>query len=276
MTDYDYYSQYSDDVGKQIDSLTDRIEEGVQQVLDTFNDTIGSKGWMWFVSPAVKIAYEVAKDNLEDEIQRLWDEFEKAVDDMWSKVEEMTGNPWNLMDMNAAYLEAAGRIRDEKTVINDLTTEVSQHWQGLAYTSYLHVAQEQMAAINGVDKGLVRAATACAEGAQQIRSIWRDMIEAILGAVDTVLDAIKDGTDAGQWVTFDAGPAIKVIGKIVTEAIRLWNDLDRYFDTNVTVKLSMWRELNSGLDGLDANNDWPSVSSRDVDDMANQGNWGPK
>jgi hypothetical protein len=82
--------------------------------------------------------------------------------------------------------------------------------------------------------------------------------------------------DAGQWVTFDAGPAIKVIGKIVTEAIRLWNDLDRYFDANVTVKLSMWRELNSGLDGLDANNSWPSVSSRDADDMANQGNWGQR
>lgn len=276
MTDYDYYSEYSDDVGQKIDDLTDRIEEGVQSVLDTFNDTIGSSGWMWFVSPAVKIAYEVAKDNLEEEIQRLWDEFEQAVDEMWAKVEEMTGNPWNLMDMNAAYLNAAGKIRDEKTVINDLTTEVSQHWQGTAYTSYLHVAQEQLAAINGVDLGLVRAGTACAEGAQQIRSIWRDMIEAILGVVDSILDAIKDGTDAGQWVTFDAGPAIKVVGKIVTEAIRLWNDLDRYFDTNVTVKLSMWRDLNSGLNGLDANNDWPSVSSRDSEDMANQGNWGQK
>ena len=53
MTEYDYYSDYSDDVGKKIDDLTDRIEEGVQGVIDTFNDAIGSKGWMWLVSPAV-------------------------------------------------------------------------------------------------------------------------------------------------------------------------------------------------------------------------------
>lgn len=276
MTDYDYFSQYSDDVERQVQVLSDKIEEGVQSVVDTFNDTIGSKDWMWFVSPAVKVAYEIAKGNLEDEIQRLWDEFSRACEDMWAKVEEMTGNPWNLMDMNAAYLRAAGRIRDEKTVVNDLTSEVSKHWQGVAYTAYTHVAAEQLAAINGVDKGLVRAATACAEGAQQIRSIWRDMIEAILGVVDSILDAIKDGTDAGQWVTFDAGPAIKVIGKIVVEAIRLWNDLDRYFDANATVELSMWRELNSGLDGLDATNAWPSVSSRDASDMDDKGNWGQR
>jgi hypothetical protein len=102
------------------------------------------------------------------------------------------------------------------------------------------------------------------------------MIEAILGVVDSILDCIKDGTDAGQWVTFDAGPAIKVIGKIVTEAIRLWNDLDRYFDDNTTVKLSMWRELNSGLDGLDANNSWPEISSRDSSDMDDKGGWTQK
>jgi hypothetical protein len=177
------------------------------------------------------------------------------------------------MEMNDAYLRAAAKLRDEKTVISDLTSEVSKHWEGEAWVAYQHVAAEQLAAINGVDKGLVRAATACAEGAQQIRSIWRDMIDAILDVVDTILDAIKDGTDAGQWVTFDAGPAIKVIGKIVTKALGLWNDLDRYFDTNVTVKLSMWRELNSGLDGLDANNEWPSVSGRDSADMDDKGSW---
>jgi hypothetical protein len=125
MTDYDYYYEYSDDVGKQIEEISKKIEEGVNTVIDTFNDTIGSKGWMWFVSPGVKIAYEIATATREHDNTRLWDEFSRACEDMWEKVEEMTGNPWTLMEMNAAYLAAASRIRDEKTVIDDLTTEVS-------------------------------------------------------------------------------------------------------------------------------------------------------
>jgi hypothetical protein len=273
MTEYNHYPEFSDDVETQLDDVKKKIEEGVQQVIDTFNDTIGSKGWMWFVSPAVKIAYELAKDNLEDEIQRLWDEFERIVDDTWEKVVDLTGDPWELMEMNAAYMRAAGRIRDEKTVIGDLTSEVRKNWDGDAYWAYFNVTGEQTKAVAGVDGGLVRAATACAEGAQQIRSIWRDMIDALIGVVNSILDAIKDGTDAGQWVTFDAGPAIKVIGKIITEALSLWNQLDRYFDENTTVKASMWRELNSGLDGLDANNDWPAISGRDAEDLDDKGSW---
>jgi len=276
VTDYDYYWEYSDDVDAKIQEISDKVQEGVEYILGKWEDTIGSSDWMWFVSPGVKIAYEIAKGNLEDEIQRLWDGFTDACEDMWEKVDDMTGNPWLLMDMNAAYLEAAGKVRDEKIVIGRLTNEVAKHWEGEAFTAYNRVCLEQSGAINAVDKGLVRAATACAEGANQIRSIWRDMIDAILGVVNSVLDAIKDGTDAGQWVTFDAGPAIKVIGKIVTEALSLWNQLDRYFDENVTVKVSMWREMNSGLDGLDANNDWPTIAGRDAADIGDRGDWGQK
>jgi hypothetical protein len=273
MTDYDHFPEFSDDVESQLDDVKEKIEQGVKQVVDTFNDTIGSSGWMWFVSPAVKIAYELAKDNLEDEIQRLWDEFGRIVDDTWEKIDDLTGDPWELMEINAAYMRAAGRIRDEKTVIGDLSSEVRKHWDGQAWWSYFNVSGEQTKAVAGVDGGLVSAATACAEGAQQIRSIWRDMIDALIGVVNSILDAIKDGTDAGQWVTFDAGPAIKVIGKIITQALSLWNQLDRYFDENATVKVSMWRELNSGLDGLDANNDWPGISGRDADDLGDKGSW---
>lgn len=273
MTEYDYYHQYSEDVEARLEEVRDKIAEGVAGVVDTFNDAIGSKGWMWLVSPAVKIAFEMARDRIEHEIERLWEEFTRACDDMWDKVEEMTGNPWTLMEMNQSYLQAAGRLRDEKVVIGDLTSEVSKHWSGVAQAAYSHAAGRQVQALDAVDSGLVAAATACAEGALQIRSIWRDMVDAVLEAVNTVLDAIKDGTDAGQWVTFDAGPAIKVVGKIAVTALQLWNDLDRYFDENATVQLSMWRNLNGGLDGLDANNDWPGLGSRDEHDMDGPGGW---
>ncbi|WP_134738335.1 hypothetical protein [Nocardioides sp. 503] len=272
MTTYDYYQDYNDDVDTKIQELSDKIEEGVQKVIDTFNDTIGSSNWAW-ISPGLKIAYNMAKDKIEEEIEHLWNEFTKFCEDMWAKVEEMTGNPFHLMDMNASYLKAAGRIRDEKMVVDSLLAEVTKTWSGDAFISYRDAATRQKNAINAVDTGLVSAATACAEGAKELREVWRIMVDVLLDVVNAILDAIKDGTDAGQWVTFDAGPAIKVIGKIVTAALDLWNRLDAYFDSNVTVKLSMWRNLNEGLDGLNANNDWPVLSSRYTDEMNDKGKW---
>lgn len=277
---YDHYSEFTDDVDLDLQDIFDKIEEGVKYVWEKWDDTIAAKGldsnWGW-ISPGAKLAYEHFKGKLEDEVKKLWDDFEKFCEDLWEKVEELAGDPFRLMEMNGDYLKAASRLRDEKTVIRDLTTEVSKHWSGDAYDSYVHVAkEEQLFAIQGVDAALVKAATACAEGAQQVRAIWRDLIDALLSAADTIFDGIKDGTDAGQWVTFDAGPAIKIIGKCLTEAIRLWNNLDRYFDTNATVKKSMWTDLNNGVDGLDANNEWPKISGRDKSDMGNKGDWGQK
>lgn len=277
---YDFYSEYTGDVETQLGEIRDQIEAGVEYVWERWNDSIIAKGldsdWAWLVSPGLKAGYEWAKGELEDEIDRLWDEFETFVEDLWEKVDDLTGNPWQLMDMNADYHRAAGRLRDEKIVINRLTWHVRKRWQGVAFDAYWNAATEQSNAIQAVDQGLVKAATACAEGAEQIRSIWRDCIDAMLDVVNAILDAIKDGTDAGQWVTFDAGPAIKVIGKCLTTALGLWNDLDRYFDTNVTVKVSMWRELNSGLDGLDASNDWPQISEINRADIDDNGNWAEK
>ncbi|MFC7503909.1 WXG100 family type VII secretion target [Nocardioides sp. CPCC 206347] len=280
MTEYDYYSDYTDDTELKLEDIQKKIEEGVQKVIDTWNDSIIAKGldsrWAWVVSPGLKAAYEWAKGNLEDEIEKLWDDFEKFCEDLWDTVSDITGDPWVLMQMNQAYITAAGRIRDEKRVVNDITARLANSWSGDAFTSYDAVVKEQVAAINGVDLGLKSAATACAEGALQIRKTWRDCIDVLLDVVDTVLDGIKDGTDAGQWVTFDAGPAIKVIGKALTATIGYANTLEGYFDENVTVKLSMWTTLNSGLDGLDANNDWPTISGREIGDISDSGGYTEK
>ncbi|MBM0126598.1 WXG100 family type VII secretion target [Pimelobacter simplex] len=280
MTEYDFYSDYTDDTELQLEDVKKKIEEGVDYIIDTWNDSIIAKGldsdWAWVISPGLKAGYEWAKGNLEDEIERLWGEFEKFCEDLWDEISDVTGEPWTLMSMNAAYIKAAGRIRDEKRVINDIGTRLALSWSGDAFTTYDALVKEQNNAIIAVDTGLKSAATACAEGARQIRSIWRRCIDALLDVVDAILDAIKDGTDAGQWVTFDAGPAIKVIGKCLTATIGLVNDLEAYFDENVTVKLSMWTTLNSGLDGLDANNEWPSISGREIGDLSDEGGYTEK
>jgi hypothetical protein len=270
---YNYHYEYSDDVESRLEEVKSKIEEGVEQVWDTFDSAIGSKDWFWLISPAGKIAFEIAKNNIKDEVQKLWDDFTALVDDAWAKVEEFTGNPFLLMEMSASYSAAAGKIRDEKTVITRIGNDVAKHWEGLAFESYNNIVPEQTGAITAVDRGLVAASVACAEGAKQIRSIWRDFVDFLLDVVNTILDAIKDGTDAGQWVTFDAGPAIKVVGKCITALLALWNDMDRYFDVNVTTNTAMWNNLNAGVDGLDANNQWPSIPASESRDLDPKENW---
>ncbi len=270
---YDVYDEFTTDTQTKLEELQGKIQEGVDNIWDKWNDSIGSKGYMWFISPAAKIAFHFAEKHLKENIEKLWDEFESFVDTVWEKVEEMAGSPFELMRMNKDYIDAAGLLRDEKTVIENLTFSVGKSWSGDAYDSYKHAAERQTLAIAAVDAGLTSAATACAQGAQQLRNIWRDVIDALLDGVRYILDAIKNATDAGQWVTFDFGPAVKVIGDCLVRVIQLWSDLDKYFDENATVNTDLWRQLNSGLDGLNANNEWPAIAGVDAGSMGRPGDW---
>ncbi|MXG89498.1 hypothetical protein [Nocardioides flavescens] len=269
---YDHYADFTPDVESRLNEFADKIEQGLSDVIRQWNDSTAGSPWLW-LSPGLAAAAQWALQKLEEACQAIWDEFEDFVDDVWEKVDDWTGDPWELMEMNAAYITAAGGIRDEKIVIDRILREVGKSWSGEAFTSFQGVAGEQKNSISGIDGGLTKAASACAEAANEIRSSWRDVIDALLQYAGSIIDAIKEGTNAGQWVSLEIGPAVKVIGDAVVRILDLWNTLDAYFDTNATVHTDMWRSLNSGLDGLDANNAWPALSSLDTGDMSDQGSW---
>ena len=277
MTDYDYDSIFFDDLEEQVAVITTKIQEGIDALWDTWNNSILSKAdgfWGAVISPGAALTAHHLKGKLEDQISRLWDQFEETVEDFWQEVEKWTGDPGDLMRMNDDYHDAAGWIRDEKRVITEIMGELGESWSGVAFGSFTDISSKFSNALQGVDDGLSQAATGSAETALQIRSAWNEVISAVLNVVDLVLDAIKDGTDAGQWVTFDAGPAIKVVGKILVEALRLGLALKTFIDENATVQVSMWRGLASGMEGLDAENRWPSISSGDRD-YSQPGEWQP-
>ena len=99
------------------------------------------------------------------------------------------------------------------------------------------------------------------------------MVDTILDIAGSVVAAIKDGTDAGQWVTLDAGPAIKVIGEVAIEVLRLANELLGFWADNTTVNLAVWTGLNDGLVGLRSGNAWPDIDSYDRDDVRDGSGW---
>ena len=274
MTDYAHHPDFRLDVEEKMTEFAGQLNEGLDWVSAQWDKCIMDSNWGW-LSPGLKAAYEVAKDSCQQKMEELVQEFETKAREIWEEVDNVTGDPFELMAMNQAYISAAGALRDEKTVMERLRSSVGAHWEGEAYDAYSEMIGEQVKAISGIDAGIVSAATACAEGAKQINDIWNDIVGAILDYAGSIVDAIKDGTDAGQWVTLDIGPALKVVLDAVLAVADLALTLERYWAENATVQTSMWRVLNSGLDGLDANNDWPRIKYY-TDTMDDRGGWGQK
>lgn len=259
MTDYAHHPDFRVAVETEMENFGKKIDEGLDYVADQWDKCVMDSNWGW-LSPGLKGAYELAKNKCEDEMQTLVDEFKAEAAKIWEAVEKVTGDPLELMDMNAAYISAASALRDEKVVIGRLQSSVANHWSGDAFDAYSLMIGEQTNAIAGIDAGISSAATACAEGAMQINNIWNDIVSAILDYASKIVDAIVEGTDAGQWVSLDLGPALKVILDAVIAVAQLAVDLETYWAENATVKTDMWRQLNSGLEGLDANNKWPRIA----------------
>lgn len=274
--EYDHYWEFNQDLGTQVEVIQKKIKQGLDQVVGMFNEAPGlSSNWAWLASPAGKAGYELLKAHFNGQIDQVWEEFKKVCDDLWKRAEQMTGDPWTLMSLNRAYHQAAGRLRDEPMVITTLYDEVKLDWEGDAFVVYEQVGNKQKEAFKGIagGEGLVEAAHLCADGAHQLRSAWRDIVDELINVAKLILEAIKEGTDAGQWVTFDAGPAIKVIGQIAATVVAAWNRLDRYFDYASTQSMSRWRKLNSGVPGLDAANKWPEVSPSQLGTLDGKEDW---
>lgn len=271
---YDHHIDFRNGVEEKLQEFSDKIQEGVNWVIDQWESCVGNQKWMWFVSPAVKIAYELAGDRIQDAINSIWDTWETEVQKIWDTVDDLTGDPFELMEMNGSYHDAAGRIRDEKVVLDRIVSVVGEQWEGDAFTAFTETVAEQKNAISGVDSGLTSAADACANGALQINSIWTSVVDAILDYAGSIVDAIKEGTDAGQWVTLDTGPALKVILDAAIKAAQLAVELETYWADNATVQESMWRGLASGLDGLDAKNSWPTIAASRAGNMDDKDDWG--
>ena len=272
-TQYDTsFIDWQDEVERMLETLEEKIQEGVDWVLDQWDGSI-LDSWLKYTSPAAYAAGKYALSRLEDAIQRIWDEFERILPEVWEQVRRLFATPWGLMDLSERYSEAAGALRDEEIAVERLTRHLQKGWSGDAAAAYAGVAAEQKNAILAVNTGLTSASSACATGARQVWATWQAVVDTILDIAGSVVAAIKDGTDAGQWVTLDAGPAIKVIGEVAIEVLRLANELLGFWADNTTVNLAVWTGLNDGLVGLRSGNAWPDIDSYDRDDVGDGSGW---
>lgn len=275
------YVDFTDDVETYLDKVEEKIREGIDWVWDQWDNSIVNKYGRW-VSPVAWLAINHAKDNLEDAIESIWDKFEEVCEGVWEKVRELFATPWGLMDLSERYSSAAGVLRSEVTLIDRIKRHIEKGWSGDAFTAYGGMTEEQKWALNGLATGLTSASSACATSAQQIWDVWIAVMNYILDQLDTVLGKIKDATDAGQWVTLDAGVVTSLVGQLLVNVGQLVTQLLSFWADNQTVNIAVWNQLNDGSDlrgltvtgsGDNRELNWPELSPADVEDVQDKDAW---
>lgn len=275
------YVHFTDDVEEWLGKVEDKIEEGIDWVWEQWDNSVVNKYGKW-VSPALWIAINHAKGNLEDAIEDIWDKFTEVCEGVWEEVRSLFATPWGLMDLSERYSSAAGILRGEATLIDRIKRHIQKGWSGDAFTAYGGMTDEQKNALNGLATGLSTASTACATGAKQIWDIWIALLNYVLDQLNTVLGKIKDATDAGQWVTLEAGVVTSLIGQLLVNVGKLVTKLLSFWADNQTVNLAVWNGLNDGKDltgvtvsgsGDQRDIDWPGLSPADVGDVKDKDAW---
>lgn len=275
------YVHFTDDVEEWLGKVEDKIEEGIDWVWEQWDNSVVNKYGRW-VSPALWIAINHAKGNLEDAIDDIWEKFKEVCEGVWEEVRSLFATPWGLMDLSERYSSAAGILRGEATLIDRIKRHIQKGWAGDAFTSYSGMTDEQKNALNGLATGLSTASSACATGAKQIWDIWIALLNYVLDQLNTVLGKIKDATDAGQWVTLDAGVVTSLIGQLLVNVGKLVTKLLSFWADNQTVNLAVWNGLNDGRDlsgvtvsgsGDQRDIDWPGLSPADVGDVKDKDAW---
>jgi len=266
------FSDLESEIEQKLSDFSDKIQEALEWVKKKWDDSGFTSGWR-FLSPGWAALVEHYAHKLEDAFQAIWDKFEQMCKDIWETVDQLFATPWKLMELQSSYIQAAEKLRGQSIAINQMVHDVGKGWEGDAFDSYSQVATEFSNALGGIDQGLTKTAAAYATGAKEILETWRTVISAILSYAGDVVDAIQEGTDAGKVLTLDTGPAIKVILDAAIKAAQLLNDLSGTFDTDATINIAMWNDLNAGLPGLESGNGWPQMATGDVSDIKDKGDW---
>jgi len=268
------YLAFQDDVQTHLDQVEQGIKTAIDGVRRKWDDSWLGSGLM-SASPGAALLAHHSATNLETAFQEIWDAFSDGCGKIWNKAGQLTGDPDALFDLNQYYNDAASRLVDEKVSIQRMVRAVGKHWEGNAWISYKGLAAEQCDAIDAITSGLRTAATACMHSRKQLKDIRNGFLRALFDYARDVVDAIDEGTDVGKLLTLDIGPAVKAVADVVLTVEQLTLDLASFYDENTSADTDTWRQLNGGLSGLSANNDWPSLSMDDVGDMKDHGAWTP-
>lgn len=272
------YEDFRAMVQEAMDKIQAKINEGIKFVADEFNRRIEAiPDWEWFAKPWLVVTVNRGVEALEAAFNSIWDEFEKQAPKIWESTADMCGNPVKLTLLSNSYIVGATLLADVgDNYLPQAIARVQDAWkEGEGPSAFGREAPKQASAALGVTAGLNQAATALGNAAETIIKSWLDAVKALLDYASKLIDAIKESTDAGQILTLEIGPALKVFLEIVVEIEKLATTLLEYVATDATAGATKWKILEGGseLSGLLAGNVWPKIAALDGREMTDRTKW---
>lgn len=272
------YDEFWDMIKSAMNEFQNNMNSAINEVQRQFNERVNAiPAWEWGLKPWLVVTVNRGVDALQDKANELWDSFEENAPKIWEQVNAVQGDPVTLTLLSNTYLNATRVLSDiGESYLPDAIGRVQDAWsEGEGPAAFGRQAPKQSAAALGASAGLMQASTACGEASGTIVSSWLDIHSALLSYARSIIDAIKDGTDVGQIITLDVGPALKVVLDAVASVVELANTLIRYVADDATAGATKWKSLESGseLGGLMDGNTWPTISGLDGRDLTNGSKW---
>jgi uncharacterized protein YukE len=192
-----------------------------------------------------------------NEVREKWDD---TVDDIRVAIGGMIGDPLQMSEISSDYRDAARTLGLHSNDLSSSASVLRGSWDGRAFFAFMEVNTQQTAAVTGLGKQLITAADLMDKCNERLVSQWLAQINNLAQATSQFISVAGDLGDIGNAPTFEAGPAVKLIGAVLSNASKILTDFGTY-----VAQL----EIDSGgdFDGLDASygtnglpgGQWPEV-----------------
>ncbi len=180
--------------------------------------------------------------------QEILDEWECQQPLLRQSVACMLGDPLKMSEIASGYRAAAEELG---AGVNEISTGNGPLWgdsfEGRAFRAYTTVSTQQDAALKGIQEQLLAAAKLLDDNETSLLKYWTNQLWNILHAVDDFYEIAGHLGDLGNAPTFEAGPAVMLIGQIIGTAGSILADWSNYWvDLNVA-SAGSWDGLNAAF-----------------------------
>jgi uncharacterized protein YukE len=250
-----------------IDDITDAIGDFLEKMAGFVNDhltEIGGVGGFLLGGPIGGLiggftAHELEKkfEHACDQVSEAW---ETGVGQIREAVGGMIGDPLMMSQIASDYRDAAAIMGKHKLDLGDANSVLRSGWTGRAFDAYTTVSGQQDAALSGLSQQLQSASKLLDEASNNLVQQWIDQLDNLAQCLSSFLNVAGDLGDLGNAPTFEAGPALKLIGEIVSQASTILSSYTSYVANLEISGAGDWDGLNTGFGdkGL-PNGQWPRI-----------------
>jgi uncharacterized protein YukE len=255
------------EINTAIDDITDAIGDFLEKMATFVNDhltEVGGIGGFLLGGPIGGLIGGFTAHQLEGKFnsacEQVSEAWEEGVETIRQSVGGMIGDPLMMAQIASDYRDAAEIMGKHKLDLGNANSVLGSGWSGRAYDAYTTVSGQQDAALSGLSQQLQSAGKLLDEAAEKLVQQWIKQLNNLAQCESSFLNVAGDLGDLGNAPTFEAGPALKLIGEIVSHASTILTDYASYVANLEIAGAGNWDGLNTnfGDRGL-PNGQWPRI-----------------